>query len=40
MKSFIIAVIVAVAGGFGAAFVLETFQKPVETAFATQGVRL
>ncbi len=40
MKSFIIAVVFAVAAAYGASLVLNHFQKPVETAYATSGVRL
>ena len=41
MKSFVAAVIVAAILAFGASVVLnDFFQKPVEVAFATGGVRL
>lgn len=41
MTSFIAAVAVAVALAFGASLVLnDYFQKPVEVAFTTSGVRL
>ena len=41
MKSFVAAVIVAGALAFGASVVLnDFFQKPVEVAFSTSGVRL
>ena len=41
MKSFIAAVIVAAIVAFGASVVLnDFFQKPVEVAFTTSGVRL
>jgi hypothetical protein len=41
MKSFVVAVAVAAILAFGASFVLnDFFQKPVEVAFATSGVRL
>jgi hypothetical protein len=40
MKSFVIAVIFAAAAAYGASLVLDHFQRPVETAFATSGVRL
>jgi hypothetical protein len=40
MPSFIAAVVVAVALAVGAAFVLNGYQKPVEQAFQSSGVRL
>jgi hypothetical protein len=41
MKSFVAAVAVAAILAFGASFVLnDYFQKPVEVAFSTGGVRL
>jgi hypothetical protein len=41
MKSFVAAIMVAAVLAFGANFVLnDFFQKPVEVAFATSGVRL
>jgi hypothetical protein len=40
MKSFVIAVIFAAAAAYGASLVLDHYQRPVEAAFATSGVRL
>jgi len=41
VKAFIAAVIFAVVAAFGASLVLnDVFQKPVETAYSTGGVRL
>lgn len=41
MKSFVVAVCVAAMLAFGASVVLnDFFQKPVEVAFSTSGVRL
>lgn len=41
MKSFVAAVAVAAILAFGASLVLnDYFQKPVEVAFTTSGVRL
>ncbi len=40
MKSFVVAVVFAVVAAYGASLVLNHFQKPVETAYATSGVRL
>ncbi|WP_257722110.1 hypothetical protein [Bosea sp. PAMC 26642] len=41
MKSFVIAVLFAAAAAYGASLVLnDFFQKPVETAYSTGGVRL
>ncbi len=40
MKSFLAAMIVAVIGAVGASFVLDRYQAPVETAFATTGARI
>jgi hypothetical protein len=40
MKAFMLAVVIAVVMAVGASMVLETYQRPVEQAFATQGVRL
>jgi hypothetical protein len=39
MKSFISAVVVAVAMAVGAAMVLDGYQQQAGTAFKTQGVR-
>lgn len=41
MKSFVVAVVFAVVAAFGASLVLnDVFQKPVEQAYSTGGVRL
>ena len=40
MKSFIIAVIFAAAATYGASLVLDHYQRPVDVAFASSGVRL
>ncbi len=40
MKSFVLAVVFAVVAAFGASLVLEGFQRPVDTAYSTGGVRL
>ena len=41
MKAFVVAVTIAIVAAFGASLVLnDYFQKPVETAFSTSGVRL
>lgn len=40
MKSFVAAVVFAVAAAYGASLVLETYQRPVEAAHKTGGVRL
>jgi hypothetical protein len=41
MKAFILSVAVAVVMAVGASMVLETYQKPAETAFRSEtGVRL
>ncbi|HEV7338035.1 MULTISPECIES: hypothetical protein [Bosea] len=40
MKSFVFAVVFAVAAAYAASLVLANFQRPVEVAFATSGVRL
>ncbi|MEJ1158073.1 hypothetical protein [Prosthecomicrobium sp. N25] len=39
MKSFISAVVVAIAMAVGAAVVLEGYQQPADSAYKTQGVR-
>jgi hypothetical protein len=39
MKAFLLAVIVAIGMGVGAAALLETQQKPADAAFSTGGVR-
>ncbi|WP_332684471.1 hypothetical protein [Bosea sp. (in: a-proteobacteria)] len=40
MKSFVVAVVFAVAAAYAASLVLATFQRPVEVAYATGSVRL
>lgn len=40
MKSFVFAVVFAVTAAYAASLVLANFQRPVEVAFATSGVRL
>ncbi len=40
MKSFLLAVVAAVAIATGAGFVLNSVQKPADQAFSTTGVRL
>lgn len=40
MKSFVIAVVFAAAAAYAASLVLETYQRPVEVAYTTSGVRL
>ena len=41
MRSFLIACLLVVLIGVGAAYVLDTYvQQPVSEAFATQGTRL
>jgi hypothetical protein len=40
MRSFIVAVIVAIVLAIGFAVALNSFQKPAETEFKTEGVRL
>jgi hypothetical protein len=40
MKSFIVACIAAAVIAIGAVVVLNSIQKPVETAFSTTGVRI
>lgn len=41
MKSFLIAVVIAVGLAVGGAYVLDrTFQQSVDVAFSTSGVRL
>jgi hypothetical protein len=40
MKSFIVACIAAAVIAIGAVVVLNSIQKPVETAYSTTGVRI
>jgi hypothetical protein len=41
MKAFVVAVTIAIVSAFGASIVLnDVFQKPVESAYTTGGVRL
>lgn len=40
MNSFIAAVVVAVGLALGAYFVLNAVQRPADSAYSTQGVRL
>jgi hypothetical protein len=40
MRMFLLAVVVMVASGIGAAAVLNTIQKPVDIAFSTPGARI
>ena len=40
MKTFIVACIAAAVIAVGAVVVLNSIQKPVETAFSTTGVRI
>ena len=40
MKSFIVACIAAAVIAVGAVVVLNSIQKPVETAYSTTGVRI
>jgi hypothetical protein len=40
MKAFIIACVAAAIIAIGAVVVLGNFQKPVETAYTTSGVRI
>jgi hypothetical protein len=40
MRAFLSAVVIAAVLAAGAALVLGKFQKPAQTAFQTQGVRL
>ena len=40
MRMFLVAVIVMVVSGIGAAAVLNTIQKPADTAFSTPGARI
>jgi hypothetical protein len=40
MRMFIVAVLVMVVTGLGAAAFLNTIQKPADVAFATQGARV
>ncbi len=41
MKAFVVAITIAIISAFGASLVLnDVFQKPVESAFSTGGVRL
>lgn len=40
MKSFVIAMVFAAVAAYAASLVLVNFQRPVEVAFATSGVRL
>jgi hypothetical protein len=40
MKTFIVACIAAAVIAIGAVVVLNSIQKPVETAFSTTGVRI
>ncbi len=40
MKSFLIAIVFAAVAAVGASLVLDTFQRPVETAYSTGSVRL
>jgi hypothetical protein len=40
MKSFVLAMVFAVAAAYAASLVLETYQRPVEVAYKTGGVRL
>ena len=40
MKTFVVACIAAAVIAIGAVVVLNSIQKPVETAFSTTGVRI
>lgn len=40
MRMFLLAVVVMVASGIGAAAVLNTIQKPADIAFSTPGARI
>jgi len=40
MKAFIVACVAAAVIAIGAVLVLGNFQKPVETAYTTSGVRI
>jgi hypothetical protein len=40
MKSFVLAMVFAVAAAYAASLVLETYQRPVAVAYTTGGVRL
>ena len=40
MRMFFVAVIVMAVSGLGAAAVLNTIQKPADTAFSTPGARI
>ena len=40
MRAFLSAVVVTIVLGVAASYIFERFQRPVESEFATQGVRL
>ena len=40
MRAFLAAVVITILLGTAASYVFQRFQRPVESEFATQGVRL
>jgi hypothetical protein len=40
MRMFLVAVVIMVASGIGAAAVLNSIQRPADTAFSTPGARI
>jgi len=40
MRAFLAAIVVTILLGVAVSYVFERFQRPVESEFATQGVRL